>query len=288
LVLGSPSADLDAWLAELGASKAVTRDGSPIEVYADIGTFFLVAPEIERTPGQLHRLCELVSNEREGGLPLQGVILTAPFAALQSDARFDATARGFQAALGGIRAATGQEVPVYVAITGLSSLPGAPENCRSWFQLFPPSPDLDPAEIRSMYEEGIDWLCTGQIAQEARSGFGSDVAENIRRYRWLSAVETARPKLLKLLIEATQDGTGEPGLVAGCILLPDKNAVTPAEEMTRLWRGLDENQHAAAWTAERLATHAEGVRKSRVSLAIGVASALFTLAALGTLLLLRQ
>jgi hypothetical protein len=255
LVLGPMSADLRALFESLGAAALPRRAATPLQVFAHSQSIFLsVEGDADPGPTPLHDLCRLLLCERAPRHPLQGIIVALPFTgeALTS-CRDDLRA---------VRQATGLELPIYFAICGLDRAGLDPE---PWFQRFPLLPDLDPAEIARLYEVGLDWLCLERMPQQVRARIVLEPAalcENIRLYRWQGTLASWRTRIEKMLTDATQTEHAEPGMVAGCYMVPP--AAHAAGLAAILQADLLKHQHSACWTAATV--EQDDAQKRRVRL----------------------
>jgi hypothetical protein len=264
VILGPVSPDLRALLESLGAAGLPLRAEAPFQVFAHRQAIFFACPpsaEPEQTP--LGDLCRLLLRERAPRHPIQGVIVVVPFDAGQSAQDVTTACRDD---LRAVRQATGLELPIYFAVSGLDR---AGLDAEQWFQRFPPLPDLDPAEIAAMYRLGLEWLCQERIAQQVRERLQLDPAalrDNIRLYRWLSAIESWRTRFGKMLSETTQTEDAEAGMVTGCYLLP--GAAHAAGLAQTLQADMLNHQHTACWTAATM--EQDDVQQRRVRLGYGV------------------
>jgi hypothetical protein len=289
LILGPRTSSVSAWLEAIGAAPLPCRANLPLGVFANSEAIFLMADQISQSGklGQHHpststgeslaHLCQLLSAERTARLPIQGVVLVAPTSALQSKSAARDVAAAMQADLRVVREATGAEVPIYLALS-VADLPTGVE-LPAWFQRFPPHPDMDPAEVPSMFEDGLNSLFLQRIPTDLRERFRLDTAqrqqgtlspavrENVQLYQWMCGLQAWRSRLVQCLLEGTQTDDAEPGMVAGCYFLPSGPATTPDQPM---WQDLLAHQHAAAWTPEALAAFAAGRRSTWVGFGIGV------------------
>ncbi len=222
--------------------------------------------DAQRTP--VRDLCRLLLNERSPRHPLQGIIVAVPFAA-------DA-ANSCRENLCLVRRATGLELPIYFAICGMDT---AGTGSAPWLQRFPPHPDLDPAEITQMYEIGMDSLCLERIPRQIRAGIvlaPAALPENIRLFQWQSKLARWRTCIVKILTEATQNEGAEPGMVAGCYIVPP--ATQTAGLAALLHCDLLKHQHSACWTAVTVEQDDAQKRYVRFGYSMGL-FALFTMIA---------
>jgi hypothetical protein len=315
LILGPLTPDLQALLKSLGMTSMLQRANVPFQVFAQREAVFVVCANLaqlgiqkesqaphwtgaeprESSAERLHQLCELLIRDRD--LPVQGIVMVLPFAATQSEEGTRSVVNDAQLDLRVIRQATGLEVPLYVAVSGLD-LPIRGVLPQAWFQRFPPLPDLDPAEIPTMFQEGVDRLCTDRIIADMRSQFRFDVepadggvlnpalSENIKLYQWLSAVQSWRTRLGQVLFEGTQNDFSEPGMVAGCYFL--SAGESQASELTQsLWADLLKYQQTTTWTPERIAAYAEQRRRTWLGYGMGLAFSCVAMLGIGGYLLLR-
>jgi hypothetical protein len=254
LILGSMSSDLHALLESLGAAALSRRVAMPFQVFAHTRSIFF-AVEGDAVPDQtsLNDLCQVLLRERAPRHPLQGIIVAVPFAVDALTSCRDI--------LRAVRSATGLDLPIYFAICGLDAGIGS----EPLFQRFPLLADLDPAEIVRTYEAGLDWLCLERIPQELRARIALEPAalpENIRLYRWQSTLASWRTRIETMLTEETQTEEAEPGMVAGCYIVP--SPAHASELAAILQADLLKHQHSACWTAATVAE--DDAQKRRVRL----------------------
>jgi hypothetical protein len=262
LVLGPLTRELQGLLESFGAHPAARRSYSPLQVFnhpeamfvacgnlSHLGRHGEVSRQRDETEPRLRYLCQLLMRDRSARLPIQGIVVAMPFAATQAHAELHDVILACQDDLHVIRQATGLEVPLFLAFHGLETMPTQLAALPECLQRFPPLPDLDPAEIVAMYREGVDQFCLEQLPGQLRSLLNlcptpPSAGENIRLYRWLSAVATWRTRLQQLILEGTRNEFSEPGMVAGCYLW----ATPPAKSATAhaLWADLLAHQHIAA------------------------------------------
>ncbi len=205
---------------------------------------------------RLGYLCACLEAERSTRLPIQGVMLIVPPTALQSEKGTRETIHAMQSDLDVIRAATGLNVPLYLAMNSPHGLP-SDMAAPTWFQRFPPYPDVDPAELASMFEDGMNWLFSQQIPADLRTRFRLDTApteqgilsstmrDNLQLFQRLCEFHAQRLPLMKCLLQGTQADEAEPGMVAGFYFLSAVPLALAQDMLT--------HQHAAAWTPEALA-----------------------------------
>jgi hypothetical protein len=256
LILGAVSTELRSLLAEQGAKNLPMRGDAPIQVFAHADAIFIAT---NRAQAMLQSFCNLLCRER-ATQALQGIVIGVPFDA-DVDGDFASTCRD---ELRVVRQTTGQEVPIYFVVSGLERGPIEPD---AWLQRFPPLPDLDPAEIASMYRAGVDWLCLEHVPRQIRPLLRCDVAalaDNLRLYERLVAMEAWRTRFVKIIMQTTQTDAAEPGMVAGCYMLPSTAvAATFAGDLLR-------HKDTACWTAETLARATAQRRRVRLGYATGL------------------
>jgi hypothetical protein len=274
LVLGPVCPDLQALLESLGAAALPLRADAPFQVFGNRNIVFFAyqsdaAPDVaEPEQASLFDLCRLLMHARAPRHPVQGIIVVAPFDAEQSATAVQDLMTWCRDDLRAVRHATGLELPIYFAVSGLDRAARAGE---PWLQRFPPHPDIDPAEIAVMYRLGLDWLCLERIPQQVRRRLQLEpaaLAENLRLYEWSSALANWRTAFQKLLSEATQTEDSEPGMVAGCYVLP------PAEQAAGLAATLQadllKHQDAACWTAATMELDAAQRRRAWLGYGLGL------------------
>jgi hypothetical protein len=311
LILGPLTPDVHALLKSLGAACISQRANDPFHVFAQPQAVFVVCHRLsqlgmhgaaadvnEPSAARLHHLGQLLTRDRAAQVPVQGIVLVVPFAATQSRAATRKVVAGTQNDLRVLRQATGLEVPLYLAVSGLDLQADGMNAAAAWFQRFPPLPDLDPAEVQLMFQEGVDRFCLEQIAGEIRSQFRLDLStsperkqpgelppnlrENIRLYRWLCAIRAWRTNLGQLLVEGTRNDYSEPGMVAGCYVLPTGGAKAQTAAMAKALTGdMLANQRTVCWTAETIAAHTEQRRRTWLGYSVGLLGVFAILAAVG-------
>jgi hypothetical protein len=288
LILGPWPRELQAPLESLGASSLPLRATAPLRVFANRDAVYVVCERLARfaqeestdaetfRTDRLRHLCELLLRERAPALPIQGIVVIAP-----TDAPAQRLLQACQDDLRDVRKATGLEVPLYLAVAGTAPLANVGAGAR-WLQRFPPQPDLDPAEIITMYRRGVDNLCLTQLPLEAYTHLRPEpeaLAENLRTYQWLHSVHARRGWLEKMLAEGMLSDASEPGLVAGCYFLPTGLAEPQAVGLVRtLCADLQAHRRTARWTAETLARVEEERRRIRLGYAFGSLGLLLAIA----------
>jgi hypothetical protein len=252
LFLGPLTLDLQALLEQAGAACVLPRAAAPLHVFAHPEAIFVIAGSIskvgrqgsrmleapfpptsrhEDSSARLRHWCELACRDRPGLRALQGIVLVVPPQTLKSDASLRQAVAWCQDDLREVRQATGLECPLHVALAGLSGVPECA--AEGWFQRLPLMPDCEPEEVAAALEQGIDNLLLEKIPQQVRRQMRLNTApsspgvlpdalrENIDLYLYLAAMQDWRGRLCRLLTEATWNEYEEPGLLAGCYLLPD-------------------------------------------------------------------
>ena len=259
LIVGPLGPEIHAALESLGAAKLPLPAEAPLQAFARPGSIFIAFPEgapagIEPDQTPLHDLCRLLVHDRALRRPLQGIIVMAPFDAESTAAVGDSWRRHLLA----IRRATGLELPIHFAITGVNPADGC-------LLRFPPLPDLDPAEIAMMYQLGVDWLCLERIPQQLRAGIrleSTALADNLRLYRQQSALAKWRTRFAQMLGDATQTDDAEPGMVAGCFVVPAAATALQADLLAQ--------QNIASWTAATIQQHRAQTWRVRLGYALGL------------------
>ncbi len=296
LILGPLTPELQSVLLSRGAVAMAPQQSSPFHVFANQEAVFVVGSKLTHlgesalpAEPRLHHLCKLLARDRGPEQPIQGIVLLVPFKDIQRAANMDNLVQIVQADLRIVRQATETEFPIHVVVSGLDPQ-AAP--APGWFQRFPLLPDLDPAELPTMFQGGLDWLCRTRIATDIRAHFRVDVEptqdkvlpdavrENLGVYQRLSAVHAWRTRLGRLLAEGTRDDYSEPGMVAGCYFLSGDDA-------SALWSDLHAHQQTALWTAEAIAAHARRRRHIWLGYSLGMLGLCVVLAGLGWLLATR-
>ena len=243
------------------------RPATPFQAFGHHqSVFFAVEGDADSNQTTLH-LCRLLLDQRAQRHPLQGIIVVVPFA-------WDAP-NSCRENLRAVRQATGLELPIYFAVCGLES-DGI--DAEPWFQRFPLHPDLDPAEIATMYGTGLDWLCLERIPRQVRSRTVLDSAalpENIRLYHWQNMLANWRKRMEKMLAEETRNDAAEPGMVAGCYVVPPATHVAGLAAV--LQADLLKHQHSACWTAATVEQDDARKRRVRLGYRLGLLALLITI-----------
>lgn len=298
VILGEPPREMEAALEALGAAALPHGAKAPFRIFVNAHAIYLVASRVSRLSHQDDRrdadassrwrhLCELLLRDRAPGAPIQGVVLMVPFAATQTESAAQKAIRACADDLRDLREATGLDVPLHLAICDVAALPGASDADRhvGWAQHFPPQPDLDPAEIALMYEQGIEWLFTNDLCRAAEGrlridpiadrveGIGSTLAENILVHQWTRDLLARRRGVTKILVEATRNDMMEPGLVTSCYLVPTALPADAAQELTRtLCADLLAQRETTAWTVESVARASMHRRLAWLGFGLGLAA----------------
>ena len=240
LVLGPITPELRGMLSTVGAAAMTHGPENPIEVFAVREAIFVICSRAshlalgyaDEVPWRLEQLCTFLASQRPGRPAIQGLILATPIKRDATAAERTELVRRCRRDHDIVRQATGLDAPIYFALTGLGALPNGCEKATGWFQRFPPQPDLDPADVPTMFQRGLAWLCSEHIARQLRAGLrldpnGNDAGllrQNFERYRCWRAIEDLQPWLVQLLTEGTQNEFDEPGMVAGCYFLASADA----------------------------------------------------------------
>jgi hypothetical protein len=269
LVLGPLTDDIRALLAALGTTPMAHRPNAPVHVWAQRDAVFVVfAGRVDGSAEHLQVLCERLRVVRGGCPALQGIVLSIPFAALQSIAGVQTVSAALRVELEVVRQATGLEAPLYVVISGAN----LSTTDRPWLQRFPPVPDLDPAEVPAMYRAGLDDLCVRQVGREVLARFRLD-ADNESLFAELRAFHASRARLVRFLVEGTGQECTEPGMVAGCYFLPGSSASTAWSALGQaLLADLRMNHDCLAWTAEAITAQARQRRHAWIGYGVGLAT----------------
>jgi len=318
LILGPMPREFEVGLTSLGASPHVLPGDAPFRLFASAQAIYLVCDRLGRlgadqgsslTPdgaasdavvqSRLQHLGQMLQRDRTPRLPVQGIVVTVSASAARTDRETRGTLLKCREDLRDLRLATGFEVPLYLGVNGLDRMPGgsAQQNQGAWTLRFPPLPDLDPAEIVSMYKNGIESLILGRMPCAAYTQFELDgesgdvtsaLANNVRLYQWLSDLHALRGRLERLLLDGTGHAAAEPGMVAGCYLLTSGMSDAKATELSRaLLKDLHSNREMATWTADAADRAAAGRNRAWILFVIGVA-ALVGSASLGAVLAWRS
>jgi hypothetical protein len=314
LILAPLTRELQAILTSAGASCVLPRSAIPLHFFLHAEAIFVVAENISLTgvqgqqqaekslrpvramPGdssdeilaRLHFFCQLLQRDRPARRVLQGIVLGLPFRALMSAGAMQAFTACSRTDLRLIAEATGLTCPLYTMVTGLD---GVPESAaQGWYQRFGVAPDLEPEELTGLFRQGLQQLCFEKVPQMARRRMRLDflptdrgtmpeaLRENIRQYRFLAAIQSARSQLYRWITEGTWNEFNEPGLVVGCYFVPGQAGIgAEASVIQALLADLLAHQQLASWTQEAIIEHEHEnrlIRKGYGIIAAGWISAL--------------
>lgn len=273
LVIGAPSSAIDGMIGQWRLLRTSPRTNLPFHVYANHDAIVVATDRLSnvatmksrsgRAPSaqgdredsfvQLARLCQLIASRCDQPA-VQGVLIVLPWEATHGDSNTNGVIEACQADLLTIRETLGLDMPVFYAMVGIHGTLGT--TCRrvAAFQPFPPLPDLDPADIPSMWKEGIDRLCLETLPMQLMTTSPTDAESNngLSSYELASELHMRRSRWLRLLADGTRHLDGEPGMVAGICV-----AANPLADATNtLWTEMLGVAQTATWSTKAI-THAE-------------------------------
>jgi hypothetical protein len=302
-------AEVAAGAALVGATEPAAAPAPAVEVPRTAPAAVLLLGEPEPEPGQavsgsrrraplikdeetvdlqarrLRHVCRLLVRERQPYCPVNGIVLLVPLGATGGVVDASETASVCRQDLEVARSALQLDCPVLGVLCDADRLSGFSELARHFpegqggparvlGQHFPLIPDVQPAEVQALIENGLAWvadallpLVVGRLwrreGEEGVSDRAAAVQANVHLYEFLQECRHRLRMLGRLLARAVVRDEGPP-LLGGCYV-----AGTGADERDQAFlagvvRKLLEHQNDVAWTPTALAEDAAYRRYARV------------------------
>ncbi len=233
---------------------------------------------------RLRHLCRLITRDRQGFCPINGVLLVLPIAV--ADARGDleeiaeACRRDLTTAFDAFR----MRCPVLGLICGLEELPGFADLVerlsgdqvrKRMGQRFPLVHELTAAEVPEKVEGAVEAVSGSLFPSMVHALFqvespGGESAEEVLRlnsqlFRFVQAIVEKGERLGRLVRDSLPSLRGEPVMFGGCYFAGTgrDSATDQAFASGVLMRMIKEDQDNVTWTAETLNDDAAAQRLAR-------------------------
>lgn len=228
--------------------------------------------EIDRLKARLKHLCRLIVRERQPFCPLNGILLTIPASATETDEDAKQTALFCQQDLKAARETLEVYCPLFALVCDLNTLPGFGEFIKRFpkeqrqrrvGQRFPLIPDLETTQLEPKLEAVINWISNALIPSWVYRLFrleraGSDsmdaaVGGNVQLFRFMYQMRERRKRLARILTEGIIPSAQGPLMFGGCYIAgtglnPDEHAFAAG-----VFQRLLQDQSYVAWTDAALA-----------------------------------
>jgi type VI protein secretion system component VasK len=219
---------------------------------------------------RLRYLCSLISRDRQGRCPINGVLLLMPISATDPKGDPDEFARCANMDLGVMFDAFKMRCPVLALIADLEKLPGfdvmiarlqAADRGRRMGQRFPLVPDRRPLDLGGMIDGGIEGVCQTlfpsliyKLLREAPAAAipKDTVDDNAALVRFLTEVR-AREDRLSRLLRSSVPAFDEPLLFGGCYLAgTGSDPATQQAFVSGVFKKMIMDQDRVSWTADAI------------------------------------
>jgi hypothetical protein len=224
----------------------------------------------EPVKARLRYLCRLVSRDRLGRCPINGVLLLMPISATDPTGDPDEFSRSANLDLGVMFDAFNVRCPVLVLIADLEKLPGfdvmisrlqPADRGRRMGQRFPLVPDRRPPDLGGMIDGGIEGICQTlfpsliyKLLREAPpTALPKDtVDDNAALVRFLTEVRDREDRLSRLL-RSSIPAFDEPLLFGGCYLAGTGSEPTAGQAfVSGVFKRMIMDQDRVSWTADAI------------------------------------
>jgi len=241
---------------------------------------------MEHLRAQLQHLCRHIAGARRPYSPINGILVLLPLAGSDSDVDASHVATLCQMDLQAIRDVLQVECPVYVLACDLERLPGFREfletmpqaqRWRSLGRTFPLVPDIDPPELPSMFDSGVNWLCQDYLASmiypqfqleagapESPGQVPEALRKTMRLYQFLAEMRQRHARLGRMVYRSTLVDAGSSPMVAGLYLAG--TGIDAAHEqafVSGVFAELVAGQNFVSWTPQALSDEASFRRITR-------------------------
>ncbi len=230
------------------------------------------AAEVERLEARFRHLCHLIVRDRRPFCPINGILLTIPVAASDTDEDAKATGILCQKDLHTAREVLKVHCPVLAMITDLEQMAGFREfmnrftesqKGRRVGQRFPYNPDLEGTTLENKLMEVMQWVGQALVPSWVHRLFriehpGSDtmdaaVAGNTLLYQFMDAMRERQGRLGRILAGGvTPDRTG-PMMFGGCYLAGTGASAREQAFAEGVFQRLLQDQNYVSWTEQALA-----------------------------------
>ncbi len=228
--------------------------------------------EVERLEARFQHLCRLIVRDRRPFCPVNGILLTIPVAASDTDEDAKATGILCQKDLHTARAVLKVHCPVLAMITDLEQVPGFREfmnrftesqKGRRVGQRFPYNPDLEGTTLENKLLEVMQWIGQALVPSWVHRLFriehpGSDtmdsaVAGNVLLYQFMDSMRERQSRLGRILATGVTPDDSGPLMFGGCYLAGTGSSAREQAFAEGVFQRLLQDQNYVSWTREALA-----------------------------------
>jgi hypothetical protein len=251
---------------------------------------------------RLRHLARLITRDRGGFCPINGVLITLPISVVDAKGVAEEIAAACRADLTTAFEAFRMRCPVLIMLCGLEDVPGFTEVVdnlpgdqvrKRMGQRFPLIPELPASAVAENIEGSVDSITTGLFPSmvfalfqvEARKDEDPEAVlkQNCQLFRFLSAMQQKQDRLAHLVRDCLPTLPGDPLMFGGCYFAATglSSANEQAFASGVLMRLIREDQDSVTWTEETLEDDSAAWRQARlVKVALGLVIALGVLTGL--------
>jgi hypothetical protein len=228
--------------------------------------------EVDRLEARFRHVCQLIVRDRRPFCPINGILLTIPAAASDTDEDAKATGTLCQKDLHTAREVLKVHCPVLAVITDLEQMPGFREfmnrftesqKGRRVGQRFPYNPDLEGTTLETKLMEVTQWVGQALVPSWVHRLFriehpGSDtmdaaVAGNTLLYQFMDAMRERQGRLGRILGGGVTPDRAGPMMFGGCYLAGTGANAREQAFAEGVFQRLLQDQNYVSWTQQALA-----------------------------------
>ncbi len=233
---------------------------------------------------RLRHLCRLITRDRQGFCPVNGVLVLLPITAADPKADLEEIASSCRTDLTVAFEAFRIRCPVLVMVCDLEKLHGfgdlverlpADQTGRRIGQRFPLVPDLKPGDVPAKAQSLLEWigdtlfpsLVYSRFEVETPGGEGvSDVVRaNSRLFRFMIEMRERHERLAQLVKGCIPSLPGEPMMFGGCYFAGTGEPTTEQAFASGVFLRMIQDQDNVTWTADHISEDASLLRLARFS-----------------------
>ncbi len=251
----------------------------------------LIDPEPYKA--RLRHLCRLITRDRQGFCPVNGVLVLLPITAADPKAELEEIANSCRTDLTVALEAFRIRCPVLVMVCNLEKLHGfgdlverlpAGQTGRRIGQRFPLVPDLEPGEVPAKVQSLLEWIGDTLFPSmvyslfEVESPGGEEISDvvqaNSRLFRFMIEMRERHERLAHLVKGCIPSLPGELVMFGGCYFAGTGDPATEQAFASGVLMRMIQDQDHVTWTADYLSEDASLLRLAhlfRVSLLVFIA-----------------